>query len=84
MNQTKFANELNISQQYVSKIINGHRRPCWEKAKIIAMLTGTNPELWLEGVSQRGFSTMDNVTKEAESCKINLRQPNWQNFSIKV
>lgn len=49
MNQTVFANEVAISQQYVSKIINGIRRPCWEKAKKIAHLTETSPELWMEG-----------------------------------
>jgi plasmid maintenance system antidote protein VapI len=49
MNQTKFARQIDITQQYVSKIINGRRRPCWEKAKKIASITDTSPELWLEG-----------------------------------
>ncbi|MDR1397678.1 MAG: helix-turn-helix domain-containing protein [Desulfarculales bacterium] len=49
MNQTELAKRINITQQYISRIMNGTRRPSWEKAKLLAKITGTNPELWLEG-----------------------------------
>lgn len=47
--QIEIANKAQISQQFVSKILSGVRRPSWPTAKKLAGATGTSPVLWLEG-----------------------------------
>ena len=48
MTQTEISKKLNISQQYVSMIISGKRRPSWDIAKKFAELTGTTASFWME------------------------------------
>jgi hypothetical protein len=38
-----------ISQQFLSMVLNGKRRPSWEIAKVLGELTDTEPSLWMEG-----------------------------------
>ena len=37
-----------ISQQHISAILKGDRRPGWERAKLLSMVTGTVPDFWME------------------------------------
>jgi transcriptional regulator with XRE-family HTH domain len=62
--QTKIAKLANISEPALSQYINGRRRPSWTTAKIIAKITKTKTELWMDGtpeeikqkLSQRKFT----------------------------
>lgn len=46
---TAIAAEVKMSQPGLSNIINRKRKPSWPLAKVIAEVTGTTPELWLDG-----------------------------------
>lgn len=47
--QKDIAAEADVSPGFFSLILTGNRRPSWKVAKRLAQVTGTNPELWLEG-----------------------------------
>jgi transcriptional regulator with XRE-family HTH domain len=49
MNYSKIAETIGISKQALSNIVNGHRRPSWGTAKRIAVVTGTDPVLLMDG-----------------------------------
>jgi transcriptional regulator with XRE-family HTH domain len=49
MTFTQIARKLDVSPQYVSQIIRNIQRPNWKRAKQLAAITRTSPELWLEG-----------------------------------
>lgn len=46
---TQIAKEIGVSQGFLSNILAGRRRPRYSKAKVIASLTGTTVDLWMEG-----------------------------------
>ena len=47
--QAHIAKSLEISEPFVSLLVNGVKRPSWKRAKQLAEITGTTPILWLEG-----------------------------------
>ena len=56
MNQVKMVEKMSkefpdkkITQQFLSMVLNGKRRPSWEIAKILGELTNTPASLWMEG-----------------------------------
>ena len=49
MNQTFLARQVKVSQQFISKLLKGERRPKWVTAKQLAIVTHTFPQLWMEG-----------------------------------
>jgi len=46
---TKIAEESGVTQGFLSNVLAGRRRPHYKKAKIIARVTGTTVDLWMEG-----------------------------------
>ncbi len=49
MNQTHLAKLAHVSQQFISKLLKGERRPKWATAKRLAQITTTTPQFWMEG-----------------------------------
>ena len=49
MTQALLAKQVQVSQQFISQLLRGERRPKWETAKQLAQLTKTSPQLWMEG-----------------------------------
>jgi len=49
MKYSEIARQACLSRQYLSNIIAGRKRPSWIAAKKLAIATGTDPVLWLEG-----------------------------------
>ncbi|KKN75040.1 hypothetical protein LCGC14_0384140 [marine sediment metagenome] len=47
--QKRLAKAAGVTQGMISKFLNGQRRPRWFRAKKLAAITGTAPELWMEG-----------------------------------
>jgi len=47
--QREMAEKAGITEAFLSYIVNGKRRPSWKVAKNLALVTGTKPELWLDG-----------------------------------
>ena len=47
--QKVLAKKVGVCQGMISKYADGSRRPTWGHAKVLAKVTGTTPELWLEG-----------------------------------
>jgi len=50
--QRKLAQKINVSDAFISQILNGKRRPSWTVAKRLAQATNTKPELWLDSNSE--------------------------------
>ena len=46
------ATAAGLKQGTLSNIIAERRRPSWKAAKRLARITGTKPELWLEGTEK--------------------------------
>lgn len=53
MKQCEIAKKANISESFLSEILNGIKRPRWPKAKILAQITGTKTDLWMEGTPEQ-------------------------------
>ena len=51
--QAKIARQAGISRSFLSLVLSGKRRPSWTKAKVLSKVTGTRPELWLDGTPQQ-------------------------------
>lgn len=47
--QYQIAKQAGISAPMFCEIINGKARPSWGTAKRIASVTGTTPDIWMEG-----------------------------------
>jgi len=47
--QKKLSDVTGISRSLISAILKGKRRPSWDKAKRLARVTSTEPQLWMEG-----------------------------------
>lgn len=47
--QSEIARALDVSVAFINQIVKTQKRPSWKRAKAIAKITGTKPELWLEG-----------------------------------
>jgi len=47
--QTYLAACLGVSKPYVNRLVHAKQRPNWKRAKQLARITNTSPELWLEG-----------------------------------
>ena len=47
--QTYIAQRLGVSTTFINRLVNGDKRPNWKRAKELSKLTGSKPELWLEG-----------------------------------
>jgi transcriptional regulator with XRE-family HTH domain len=62
--QRAIAKKSNLSETYISLILKGKKRiNNWSTAKILANVTGTNCELWLE-------ESAENIRKEISRLKI--------------
>ena len=62
--QRAIAKNSNLSEAYISSILKGKKRvKVWDTAKVLARVTGTDCELWLEG-------TADQIRKELENLEI--------------
>ena len=49
MNQADIAQKINVSQQYISLILSGKRRPSWDLAKALAeIFPETDPSFWMD------------------------------------
>lgn len=48
-NQSEIAKKAKISAAMLSMILSGKKRPSWNTAKSLSMVTGTSPVLWMEG-----------------------------------
>ena len=60
--QKAIAKNSNLSEAYISSILNGKKRvKIWDTAKILARVTGTNCELWLEGTADQIRKELDNL-----------------------
>jgi len=40
--------EREITAQHLNHILNGRRRPSWALAKVLADITGTDPDFWMD------------------------------------
>lgn len=49
MEPKTLSNKTGLALSSIYNIINARRRPSWAVAKRLAEVTGTSPELWLEG-----------------------------------
>ena len=47
--QSDIARALNVSVAFINQLVTTKKRPSWKRAKDLAKITGTTPELWLEG-----------------------------------
>jgi plasmid maintenance system antidote protein VapI len=61
MTFTKIAKKIDVSPQYVSQLVNCTKRPNWKRAKQIAEITGTTPQLWLDGTSEQIRSALNEM-----------------------
>lgn len=62
MKQKDLAKKLNVSDAYLSMLINRQRVPNWNMAKRIAEITDTTPYLWLEGSSDEIREALKSTT----------------------
>lgn len=49
LTQTYLADSLKVSKPFINRIVKAKQRPNWTRAKQLAEVTGTRPDLWLEG-----------------------------------
>ena len=49
VNQSEIAKRAKISPAMLSLILSGKKRPSWTTAKNLAVATGTDPVLWIDG-----------------------------------
>jgi len=64
MTQTLLAKQAHVSQQFVSKLLKGERRPKWRTAKRLALLTQTSPQFWMEGDTREIVAAFNEWSKE--------------------
>jgi len=51
--QKEIAEKSEISQSYLSEIVNKRKCPSWRVANRIAQVTSTEPILWLAGTTEQ-------------------------------
>jgi plasmid maintenance system antidote protein VapI len=58
------AKKLGVSATFINRLVNGAKRPNWKRAKELSKITGSKPELWLEGNPEqiRNFLNSKRVT----------------------
>ena len=49
--QKEIAALLNVSPTFINLLVKTKKRPSWARAKQLAKITGTTPELWLDGTT---------------------------------
>jgi len=59
--QRKISIMTGISEGYVSCIVNGIKQPSWQVAKKIAVVTFTDPVLWLDGTPEQKRAALDDL-----------------------
>ena len=59
--QTKIAERIGVTPQFINQILSGARRPSWNKAKLLAGVTGIKPELWLDGTPEAIRDAVDGL-----------------------
>jgi plasmid maintenance system antidote protein VapI len=47
--QSEIANALGVSVAFINQLVTTKKRPSWNRAKQLAKITKTKPELWLDG-----------------------------------
>jgi len=47
--QKYIARQLGVSTAFVNYLVTTKKRPNWKRAKQLAKITKTKPELWLDG-----------------------------------
>lgn len=53
LSQRQIAKRLGVSATFINRLVNGIKRPNWKRAKELAKLTGSKPELWLDGTPEQ-------------------------------
>jgi len=51
--QSYIAKRLGVSRAFINYLVNGSKRPNWKRAKELSKITGSKPELWLEGTPEQ-------------------------------
>jgi transcriptional regulator with XRE-family HTH domain len=79
MSFTKIAEKIGVSPQFVSQLANCDKRPNWKRAKQLAAITNTTPELWLDGTKEQireALSTKSPSSHRMESASVKF-EPSW-------
>jgi len=58
------SSQTGVSLQYVQQCGKTRKRPNWKRAKQFAAVTGTTPELWLEGTPEQIRAALENKCNE--------------------
>lgn len=64
--QTDIAQRLGVSATFINRLVNGIKRPNWKRAKQLSKLTGSKPELWLEGSPEQIKNFLNQRNKETK------------------
>lgn len=59
--QIEIVKEAGIAQSTLSNILNGRRRPSWGIAKRLASVTGSTPDIWMEGQTDVLRQIIENI-----------------------
>lgn len=65
--QTYLAKQLKVSPAYINYLVNTIKRPNWNRAKQLARITKTTPELWLDGSSEKIKAALNNQSQDITS-----------------
>lgn len=60
MTQTDIAKKIGVSKVFVNRLVNSSKRPNWKRAKQLAAVTNTTPELWLEESPEKIKAALNN------------------------
>ena len=58
--QIELAKALKVSPTYINYLVNTVKRPNWKRAKQLSKITGSTPELWLEGTPDEIKAALNN------------------------
>jgi transcriptional regulator with XRE-family HTH domain len=61
ISQNEIAIKAGIAQPSLSNILMGRRRPSWNIAKRLAMVTGSTPDIWMDGNTEILRQIISNV-----------------------
>lgn len=60
--QSYIAKRLGVSATFINRLVNGIKRPNWKRAKELSKLTGSTPELWLDGTPEQIKNFLNQTT----------------------
>ncbi|MBI9093082.1 MAG: helix-turn-helix transcriptional regulator [Desulfobacterium sp.] len=61
--QQYIADQAGVSVQFVNQVVSRKTLPSWKRAKQFAQITGTKPELWLDGTEEEIRATLSGKQK---------------------